>query len=1340
MSQEYTEDKEVKFTKLSSGRRLLEALLILCSLFAIWLMAALLSFNPSDPSWSQTAWHEPIHNIGGTPGAWLADTLFFIFGVMAYTIPVIIIGGCWFAWRHQENDEYIDYFAVSLRLIGALALILTSCGLAAINADDIWYFASGGVIGSLLSTTLQPLLHSSGGTIALLCIWAAGLTLFTGWSWVSIAEKIGGVILSVLTFASNRTRRDDTWVDEGEYEDDEEEYEDDEPARPQGSRRARILRSALARRQRLAEKFANPMGRKTDAALFSGKRMDDAEDEIQYSASGAPVAADDVLFSGSSAARPANADDVLFSGVSAARPGDFDPYDPLLNGHSIADPVAVAAQDTAAPQAWSEPLPGYDAQPVYQPEPVTPPQHAYQPQPSPVQQPAYQPEPIAQPQHVYQPEQAPVQQPAYQPEPFSQPQHAYQPEQAPVQQPAYQPEPAWQPQHAYQPEQAPVQQPAYQPEPFSQPQHAYQPEQAPVHQPDPYAAPVEPEPPQEEVKPQRPPMYYFEEVEEKRAREREQLAAWYQPIPEPVSPVATKPITPPSSPAGDVAAVSALAAGVHQATGAAAASAAAASTASAASGAAPLFSPASGGPRAQVKEGIGPKLPRPNRVRVPTRRELASYGIKLPSQRLAEERARQAEHQHYDDSLSDEEVAELEQGELARQFAAAQNQRYGDSYAAEDETADDDSAAEAELARQFAASQQQRYASEQPPGSHPFSAADYEFSPMKTLVDDAPSEPVFTPLPEVQQPAPQYQQPVQHSQPVPQPMPHQPAPQQPQNVQHQAYQSAQHQPAQHPQMPQQAAGSYPQQHASQGHTPQQPAPQPQESLIHPLLMRNGDSRPLQKPTTLLPSLDLLTPPPAEVEPIDTFALEQMARLVEARLADFRIKADVVNYSPGPVITRFELNLAPGVKAARISNLSRDLARSLSTAAVRVVEVIPGKPYVGLELPNKKRQTVYLREVLDNAKFRDNPSPLTVVLGKDIAGEPVTADLAKMPHLLVAGTTGSGKSVGVNAMILSMLYKAQPEDVKFIMIDPKMLELSVYEGIPHLLTEVVTDMKDAANALRWSVNEMERRYKLMSALGVRNLAGYNEKIAEAARMGRPIPDPYWKPGDSMDATHPVLKKEPYIVVLVDEFADLMMTVGKKVEELIARLAQKARAAGIHLVLATQRPSVDVITGLIKANIPTRIAFTVSSKIDSRTILDQGGAESLLGMGDMLYSAPNSTIPVRVHGAFVRDEEVHAVVQDWKARGRPQYVDGITSDSESEGGGGGYDGGEELDPLFDQAVNFVTEKRKASISGVQRQFRIGYNRAARIIEQMEAQGIVSEQGHNGNREVLAPPPFE
>ncbi|MDY4717569.1 MAG: DNA translocase FtsK [Escherichia coli] len=1303
MSQEYTEDKEVTLTKLSSGRRLLEALLILIVLFAVWLMAALLSFNPSDPSWSQTAWHEPIHNLGGMPGAWLADTLFFIFGVMAYTIPVIIVGGCWFAWRHQSSDEYIDYFAVSLRIIGVLALILTSCGLAAINADDIWYFASGGVIGSLLSTTLQPLLHSSGGTIALLCVWAAGLTLFTGWSWVTIAEKLGGWILNILTFASNRTRRDDTWVDEDEYEDDEE-YEDENHGKQHESRRARILRGALARRKRLAEKFINPMGRQTDAALFSGKRMDD-EEEITYTARGVAADPDDVLFSGNRATQP-----------------EYDEYDPLLNGAPITEPVAVAAAATTATQSWAAPV-----EPVTQTPPVasvdvppTQPTVAWQPVPGPqTGEPVIAPAPegypqqsqYAQPAVQYnEPLQQPVQpqQPYYAPaaeQPVQQPYYDPAAEQ-PVQQPYYAPAPeqpvagnAWQaeeqqstfaPQSTYQTEQT-YQQPAAQEPLYQQPQPV---EQQPV---------VEPEPVVEETKPTRPPLYYFEEVEEKRAREREQLAAWYQPIPEPVKepePIKSSlkaPSVAAVPPVEAAAAVSPLASGVKKATLA---------TGAAATVAAPVFSLAnSGGPRPQVKEGIGPQLPRPKRIRVPTRRELASYGIKLPSQRAAEEKAREAQRNQYDsgDQYNDDEIDAMQQDELARQFAQTQQQRYGEQYQHDVpvNTEDADAAAEAELARQFAQTQQQRYSGEQPAGANPFSLDDFEFSPMKALLDDGPHEPLFTPIVEpVQQP----QQPV--------------APQQ-------QYQQPQQPVAQQPQYQQ----------------PQQPvAPQPHDTLLHPLLMRNGDSRPLHKPTTPLPSLDLLTPPPSEVEPVDTFALEQMARLVEARLADFRIKADVVNYSPGPVITRFELNLAPGVKAARISNLSRDLARSLSTVAVRVVEVIPGKPYVGLELPNKKRQTVYLREVLDNAKFRDNPSPLTVVLGKDIAGEPVVADLAKMPHLLVAGTTGSGKSVGVNAMILSMLYKAQPEDVRFIMIDPKMLELSVYEGIPHLLTEVVTDMKDAANALRWCVNEMERRYKLMSALGVRNLAGYNEKIAEADRMMRPIPDPYWKPGDSMDAQHPVLKKEPYIVVLVDEFADLMMTVGKKVEELIARLAQKARAAGIHLVLATQRPSVDVITGLIKANIPTRIAFTVSSKIDSRTILDQAGAESLLGMGDMLYSGPNSTLPVRVHGAFVRDQEVHAVVQDWKARGRPQYVDGITSDSESEGGVGGFDGAEELDPLFDQAVQFVTEKRKASISGVQRQFRIGYNRAARIIEQMEAQGIVSEQGHNGNREVLAPPPFD
>ena len=1072
------------------------------------------------------------------------------------------------------------------------------------------------------------------------------------------------------------------------------------------------------------------MGRQTDAALFSGKRMDDDE-EITYTARGVAADPDDVLFSGNRATQP-----------------EYDEYDPLLNGAPITEPVAVAAAATTATQSWAAPV-----EPVTQTPPVAsvdvPPAQptvAWQPVPGPQTG-----EPVIAPAPEGYPQQSQYAQPAVQyNEPLQQPVQPQQPYYAPAaeqpaQQPYYAPAPeqpvagnAWQaeeqqstfaPQSTYQTEQT-YQQPAAQEPLYQQPQPV---EQQPV---------VEPEPVVEETKPARPPLYYFEEVEEKRAREREQLAAWYQPIPEPVKepePIKSSlkaPSVAAVPPVEAAAAVSPLASGVKKATLA---------TGAAATVAAPVFSLAnSGGPRPQVKEGIGPQLPRPKRIRVPTRRELASYGIKLPSQRAAEEKAREAQRNQYDsgDQYNDDEIDAMQQDELARQFAQTQQQRYGEQYQHDVpvNAEDADAAAEAELARQFAQTQQQRYSGEQPAGANPFSLDDFEFSPMKALLDDGPHEPLFTPIVEpVQQPqqpvAPQqqYQQP---QQPVP-PQPQYQQPQQPVAPQPQ-YQQPQQPvaPQQQYQQPQQPVA--PQQQYQQ---PQQPvAPQPQDTLLHPLLMRNGDSRPLHKPTTPLPSLDLLTPPPSEVEPVDTFALEQMARLVEARLADFRIKADVVNYSPGPVITRFELNLAPGVKAARISNLSRDLARSLSTVAVRVVEVIPGKPYVGLELPNKKRQTVYLREVLDNAKFRDNPSPLTVVLGKDIAGEPVVADLAKMPHLWVAGTTGSGKSVGVNAMILSMLYKAQPEDVRFIMIDPKMLELSVYEGIPHLLTEVVTDMKDAANALRWCVNEMERRYKLMSALGVRNLAGYNEKIAEADRMMRPIPDPYWKPGDSMDAQHPVLKKEPYIVVLVDEFADLMMTVGKKVEELIARLAQKARAAGIHLVLATQRPSVDVITGLIKANIPTRIAFTVSSKIDSRTILDQAGAESLLGMGDMLYSGPNSTLPVRVHGAFVRDQEVHAVVQDWKARGRPQYVDGITSDSESEGGAGGFDGAEELDPLFDQAVQFVTEKRKASISGVQRQFRIGYNRAARIIEQMEAQGIVSEQGHNGNREVLAPPPFD
>ncbi|WP_409308992.1 DNA translocase FtsK 4TM domain-containing protein [Pectobacterium sp. B1J-3] len=1137
MSQEYTEDKEITLKKLSGTRRLLEAILIVVGLFAVYLGVALLSFSPSDPSWSQTAWHEPIHNFGGIAGAWLADTLFFIFGVLAYAIPPIMLCLCWAAFRQRDNQNAVDYFTFSLRLIGTLALILTSCGLAALNVDDLYYFASGGVLGSLLSSSMIPRFNSVGATLILLCVWAAGLTLFTGWSWLTIAEKIGAGVLGCLTFMSNRSRR-------------ENDYLDDDSA----------------------------------DSTHSADPRDQMDSPV--------IDTDDALFSA-----PSTAD----SAVPATEGGGN--ADVATELSSIAD---LDQQQSAASVA-------------------------------------------------------------------SIPEHSI--------------------------------------------LHSVQ-EQSAVQQKIDASSSMNP------------PLYSFElPTSSDNYHDRADVSTPYGD--KDISPTLPPLVIPPDEHRPSLAqSEAAMAAGNTEYP--------------ANNTFMPAFTATSDG-NSQVKQVDGPELPRPNPVRIPTRRELASYGIKLPSQRLAEEQAKLAQSQNDTNDIGvnpdpdngyadDPDNIALQEAALQQEYIAQQRQRYGEEYTQQEE--DEDALLQAQLARDFAAQQNNRYghsdelaADERdvvaespdenslPRRQEPFLSEsmlaalsadrqEFGFSPYADLVDDTPTEPLFTLSAQPQDTElPASADDASRTGGISESAPTVPAAKEPvaEDVQ-----SSERSPI-------------------------------MDSLIHPFLMRN--EQPLQKPTTPLPTLDLLTAPPASEAPVDNFALEQTARLIEARLADFRVKAEVVDHHPGPVITRYELDLAPGVKAARISNLSRDLARSLSVVAVRIVEVIPGKTYVGLELPNQHRQTVYLREVLDCARFRDNPSPLTIVLGKDIAGEPVVADLAKMPHLLVAGTTGSGKSVGVNAMILSMLYKATPEDVRFIMIDPKMLELSVYEGIPHLLTEVVTDMKDAANALRWCVGEMERRYKLMSALGVRNLAGYNERVREANAMGRPIPDPFWKPGDSMDMTPPVLEKLPYIVVMVDEFADLMMAVGKKVEELIARLAQKARAAGIHLVLATQRPSVDVITGLIKANIPTRIAFTVSSKIDSRTILDQGGAESLLGMGDMLYMAPNSSIPVRVHGAFVRDQEVHAVVQDWKARGRPQYIDNIVSGGDDgEGGTLGLDGDEELDPLFDQAVAFVVEKRRASISGVQRQFRIGYNRAARIVEQMEAQGIVSSPGHNGNREVLAPPPME
>ena len=491
----------------------------------------------------------------------------------------------------------------------------------------------------------------------------------------------------------------------------------------------------------------------------------------------------------------------------------------------------------------------------------------------------------------------------------------------------------------------------------------------------------------------------------------------------------------------------------------------------------------------------------------------------------------------------------------------------------------------------------------------------------------------------------------------------------------------------------------------------------------------------------LPPLAILDEAQHSGKGLSKEALEAMSRLVELKLLDFGVEVEVVAVHPGPVITRYEMQPGIGVKASKITNLAKDLARSLSAVSVRVVEVIPGKSVVGLEIPNEHREIVRLSEIVQSKQYDSSHSPLTLALGKDIAGLPVVTDLAKMPHLLVAGTTGSGKSVAVNAMILSMLFKSKPDDLRMIMIDPKMLELSIYEGIPHLLTPVVTDMKDAANALRWCVAEMDRRYKLMSALGVRNITGYNKKVKEAIDKGEPIPDPLYELLSPEDEP-PGLETLPFIVVVVDELADMMMVVGKKVEELIARLAQKARASGIHLLLATQRPSVDVLTGLIKANIPSRIAFQVSSKIDSRTILDHMGAEQLLGHGDMLYQPAGTSIPTRIHGAFVADHEVHNVVDSLKQLGEPDYIDEVLEGPASDAGGDfmGMDAGDEADPLYDQAVQIVTESRRASVSGIQRRLKIGYNRAARMVEDMERAGVVSEMQSNGSREVLAPPPVK
>ncbi|EOV6322989.1 DNA translocase FtsK 4TM domain-containing protein [Vibrio parahaemolyticus] len=1009
--------EEPQSSRLNGFQRLKECCFIVGVLSSVLLAVALFTFSPADPSWSQTAWGGEIDNAGGLFGAWLADTLFFTFGSLAYPIPFLLAAAAWVICRKRGEDEPIDFMLWGTRLLGLTVLIMTSCGLADINFDDIWYFSSGGVVGDVLSSLALPTLNVLGTTLVLLFLWGAGFTLFTGISWLNIVEWLGDRSLAVLAAIANKFRGSEQETLEPQLD----EFVEDK---------------------------------------VSTKHVEDDQQD----------------------------DETL----------------PHLTAYEVEEPKEKAAV------------------------------------------------------------------------------HEY---------PIYMP-------------QAKSETSAVKPTPEPQPQRVAAVNATPTY--------VEPEP---------------------------QLKA-----------VST--------------------------------------------------------------DNVDPMVERTKQLNV-TIEEL------------------EAAAQQADDWASEEQTS---------QSYADTNAVYQEQVQAKHEEVVEHDTPQRESSyeeyEQFTAQQEQQLHVEPTPHEEPV----IDTRALDDITDHAePSEhiePTISDFDVVDEEEAYVAPQPQSRSPEPQPMV------QPQSV-------SQIQPEQTPE-PSVAFEPAPQeveveevQDGDQDVAAFQSMVSSAQAKVaatqNPFLMKQEQNLPV--PEEPLPTLELLYHPEKRENFIDREALEQVARLVESKLADYKIKADVVGIYPGPVITRFELDLAPGVKVSRISGLSMDLARALSAMAVRVVEVIPGKPYVGLELPNMSRQTVYLSDVISSPQFEQAKSPTTVVLGQDIAGEAVIADIAKMPHVLVAGTTGSGKSVGVNVMILSMLYKASPEDLRFIMIDPKMLELSIYEGIPHLLAEVVTDMKDASNALRWCVGEMERRYKLMSALGVRNVKGFNEKLKMAAEAGHPIHDPFWQEGDSMDTEPPLLEKLPYIVVVVDEFADLMMVVGKKVEELIARLAQKARAAGIHLILATQRPSVDVITGLIKANIPTRVAFTVSTKTDSRTILDQGGAESLLGMGDMLYLPPGSSHTIRVHGAFASDDDVHAVVNNWKARGKPNYIDEIISGDqgpESLLPGEQMESDEEMDPLFDQVVEHVVQSRRGSVSGVQRRFKIGYNRAARIVEQLEAQGIVSAPGHNGNREVLAPAP--
>ncbi|CAE6907368.1 DNA translocase FtsK [Vibrio sp. B1FLJ16] len=1004
--------EEPQSSRLNGFQRLKECCFIVGVLSSVLLAVALFTFSPADPSWSQTAWGGEINNAGGLFGAWLADTLFFTFGSLAYPLPVLIAAAAWVICRKRSADEPIDLMLWGTRILGLTILILTSCGLADINFDDIWYFSSGGVVGDVLSNLALPTLNVLGTTLVLLFLWGAGFTLFTGISWLNIVEWVGERTLSTIGALANMLRGSKQETLEPQLDD----FMEDKVVQKNSEQDA--VEELLPHLTAFDVEESKAEAKPHEYPIYVPQAKKESPIEKANEDLVKPVVASGVI------AEPANVQPDIPKAV------DTHHVDPLVERTKQLN-VTIEELEAAAQQAddW-----------------VTEEQPAQQVSSS----------------------------------------------------------------HA---EPAPQVQQASDSDVFQNESEYSEYAQYAAHQEQ--QIPVESESFEEPIIDTEALDYISEQTEPSQHIE-------------------------PTISDFDV-----------------------------------------------LDEEDEYVEPQQARVEQSVQTNLAPQNVQ-PATKTAAEPAATA-------TIEPASVVEIEEVVQGDQDVAA----------------------------------------------------------FQDMVSDAQAKVAAT--------------------------------------------------------------------------------------QNPFLMKQEENLPV--PEEPLPTLELLYHPEKRENFIDREALEQVARLVESKLADYKIKADVVGIYPGPVITRFELDLAPGVKVSRISGLSMDLARALSAMAVRVVEVIPGKPYVGLELPNISRQTVFLSDVVSSPQFQQAKSPTTVVLGQDIAGEAVIADIAKMPHVLVAGTTGSGKSVGVNVMILSMLYKASPEDLRFIMIDPKMLELSIYEGIPHLLSEVVTDMKDASNALRWCVGEMERRYKLMSALGVRNVKGFNEKLKMAAEAGHPIHDPFWQEGDSMDTEPPLLEKLPYIVVVVDEFADLMMVVGKKVEELIARLAQKARAAGIHLILATQRPSVDVITGLIKANIPTRVAFTVSTKTDSRTILDQGGAESLLGMGDMLYLPPGSSHTTRVHGAFASDDDVHAVVNNWKARGKPNYIDEIISGDQGPEAllpGEQMEADEDVDPLFDQVVEHVVQSRRGSVSGVQRRFKIGYNRAARIVEQLEAQGIVSAPGHNGNREVLAPAP--